>query len=115
MTTETFDWDLLVGASGQVDQRVEENNFGDGYTQAFGSGINNESQAWNVSVTGQLEGHKGIKPIQDFLARHAGWKSFKWRPPGGVEGYFRAVGRNLLTHGGSVFTLSWKMQQVFKP
>ncbi|SOS34598.1 hypothetical protein CFBP6411_03241 [Pseudomonas syringae group genomosp. 3] len=50
---ETFDFDVQVGASGDVSQRTWENDFGDGYSQSGGVGINNRSEAWDVTVTGR--------------------------------------------------------------
>ncbi|MCQ9618404.1 phage tail protein [Paenalcaligenes niemegkensis] len=117
MATETFTWNVKVGSSGDIEQSALENTFGDGYTQSFGIGINNESQSWSVSKTGKFGGAADIDilPVEQFLKRHGGWKSFYWTPPGGDQGRYKATGRSRQTHGNGVYTLSWTMQEVFYP
>lgn len=83
---ETFDFPVLVGASGEVRQAVLENRFGDGYVQRIGVGLNNQSQQWSVSVTGTFGRRNDIAPVRAFLDRHQGWRSFLWTPPAASRG-----------------------------
>ncbi|RMV71746.1 hypothetical protein ALP05_00949 [Pseudomonas caricapapayae] len=112
---ETFDFDVQVGASGDVKQRTWSNDFGDGYTQAGGVGINTKSQAWEVTVTGRYGAGKKLQQVQDFLDRHEGFKSFLWTPPGSALGRYRSNGYKLSALGGGVHALSASFQQVFSP
>lgn len=112
---ETFDFPILVGASGEVRQAVLENRFGDGYVQRIGVGLNNQSQQWSVSVTGTFGQRNDIAPVRAFLDRHQGWRSFLWTPPGGEQGLYIANGYRTRAQGNGVFTLSWTFEQSFHP
>ncbi|MCQ2992227.1 MULTISPECIES: phage tail protein [Pseudomonas syringae group] len=112
---ETFDFDVQVGASGDVKQRTWSNDFGDGYTQAGGVGINTKSQAWDVTVTGRYGAGQKLQQVQDFLDRHEGFKSFLWTPPGSGQGRYTANGYKLATLGGGLHSLSTNFKQTFKP
>ncbi|WP_439895414.1 phage tail protein [Pseudomonas syringae] len=112
---ETFGFDIQVGASGDVSQRTWSNDFGDGYSQSGGLGINNKSQAWDVSVTGKFGDGQKLQQVRDFLDRQEGYKSFLWTPPGGAQGRYRANGYKLSTLGGGLHTLSANFKQVFNP
>ena len=109
---DTFDWPVRLGSSGQIEQRVQTNEFGDGYVQVIGVGLNNQAEAWDVSVTGVLA---KIQPVRAFLDLHRGSRSFHWTPPGGNAARFRATSYRLLPHGKGIYTLSWTFQQVFYP
>ncbi|RXT61644.1 phage tail protein [Pseudomonas syringae] len=112
---ETFDFDVQVGASGDVKQRTWSNDFGDGYTQAGGVGINTKSQAWDVTVTGRFGVGQKLQQVQDFLDRHEGFKSFLWNPPGSGQGRYTANGYKLSTLGAGLHSLSTSFKQTFKP
>ena len=113
--TETFNFDLRLGATGDIDQRTWENDFGDGYTQAGGTGINTRSGNWDVSKTGYLTEGSELRAVRDFLDRHEGYKSFTWTPPGGVPGQYRAKGYKLNAMGAGLFSLSATFKQTYKP
>ncbi|QGT81600.1 phage tail protein [Pseudomonas coronafaciens] len=112
---ETFDFDVQVGASGDVKQRTWSNDFGDGYTQAGGVGINTKSQAWDVTVTGRFGAGQKLQQVQDFLDRHDGFKSFLWTPPGSAQGRYTANGYKLATLGNGLHSLSTSFKQTFRP
>lgn len=112
---ETFGFDIQVGASGDVAQRTWSNDFGDGYSQSGGLGINNKSQAWDVSVTGKFGDGQKLQLVRDFLDRQEGYKSFLWTPPGGTQGRYRANGYKLSTLGGGLYALATTFMQVFTP
>ncbi|MFJ4589058.1 phage tail protein [Pseudomonas moraviensis] len=112
---ETFGYCTRIGASGDIIQRTWENDFGDGYTQAGGIGINTKTQSWEMSVTGRLEEGDDLKGVRDFLDRHEGYKSFLWTPPAGTQGRYRANGYKLNAAGAGLFTLSATFKQVYTP
>lgn len=112
---ETFGFDVEVGATGDVAQRTWSNDFGDGYSQAGGIGINGRSEAWDISVTGKMvEGDK-LFNVAAFLDRHEGFKSFQWISPTGKKGRYRANGYKLSTLGAGLLKLSVSFKQVFNP
>lgn len=112
---ETFDFDVQVGASGDVSQRTWENDFGDGYSQSGGVGINNRTEAWDVTVTGRYGSGQKLQQVRDFLDRHEGYKSFIWTPPGGVQGFYKAKGYKPNTLGGGLHSISANFKQTPKP
>ncbi len=83
---ETFSFCTRVGATGEIKQRVWENDFGDGYSQSGGTGINNKTQEWSHKAVGSLAAGQELRLMRDFLDRHEGYKSFFWTPPGGTQG-----------------------------
>ncbi|WP_426160269.1 phage tail protein [Pseudomonas sp. TSRC2-2] len=112
---EEFIYDVEVGADGDVSQRTWENEFGDGYVQAGGIGINTKSQAWNLTHTGSMEQGEELPLIWAFLDRHEGYKSFLWTPPGGVRGRYRCNGYKPRAAGPGLFTLTFAFKQVYTP
>lgn len=112
---ETFDFNVEAGADGEVNQRTWDNDFGDGYIQSGGTGINTKSQSWSVSHTGQLLPGEEIFLIRDFLDRHEGYRSFFWVPPGGQQGRYKVNGYKLKALGVELHSISFTMKQVFTP
>ncbi|WP_243689793.1 phage tail protein, partial [Cronobacter sakazakii] len=52
MATETFTWCPRINAGGEVTHRVRRAQFGDGYAQASGDGINARGQKWDLEFVG---------------------------------------------------------------
>ncbi len=77
---------------GRSTQRTWENDFGDGYTQAGGIGINTKSETWNLTHSGVMAVGEELPLVRDFIDRHEGYKAFIWTPPGGVQGRYRCKG-----------------------
>jgi len=112
---EVFIYDVQLGADGDVSQSTWENEFGDGYVQAGGIGINTKRQVWNLTHTGSLEEGDELPLVQAFLDRHEGYKSFLWTPPGGVQGRYRCTGYKSRPQGGTLYTLTFVFKQVYTP
>lgn len=112
---ETFNYDVELGADGDVTQATWENEFGDGYVQAGGIGINTKRQVWNLTKSGALEEGDELALVWSFLDRHEGYKSFLWTPPGGMMGRYRCTGYKPRTVGVNLFTLSFIFKQVYTP
>lgn len=107
---ETFSWTPLVGMNGSVKYRVLKAQFGDGYQQVAADGINNKIESWPVSFTGTVE---EVRPIKDFLDRHAGYQSFYWTPPMGEKGMYRSFDITITPVEGDIVTLSTVFEQAF--
>lgn len=112
---ETFNFCTRVGASGEIKQRVWENDFGDGYTQSGGTGINNKSEEWTHQAVGSLEAGQELRQMRDFLDRHEGYKSFLWTSPNGTYGRFKVNGYKLDPLGAGQLKITFLMKQVFTP
>lgn len=114
--TEIFDFEVEADADGEVKQSTWENDFGDGYIQAGGTGINTKSQTWSLSHTGLLVAGEEALAIRDFLDRHEGYRTFFWTPPGGAQGRYRAKGYKIRPRGSpDLVTITWTFEQRFTP
>lgn len=113
--TETFSYCTRVGASGDISQRTWENDYGDGYIQAGGIGINTKSQSWEISITGRMASGSDLMDARDFLDRHEGYKSFHWSAPGSGIGLYSSNGYKLSAAGAGIFTLTATFKQTYRP
>ncbi|HCF6345162.1 phage tail protein [Pseudomonas aeruginosa] len=113
---ETFSYCTRLGATGETAQRTWQNDFGDGYVQSGGTGINTRSETWDgMTIIGRLEAGDDLLGARAFLDRHEGYRSFLWTPPGGVQGRYRCNGYKLRPLGGGLYELSFTFVQVFYP
>jgi phage-related protein len=112
MAIERFTWQTEKGATGDIKQRVRSKQFGDGYSQSVSDGINNKTQSWPISHTGNAA---RIKEVIAFLDRHQGAKAFLWTPPLGELGLYKCTGYQPANKGGSVYTLTATFEQTFHP
>lgn len=112
MTTPIFTWPSTGSPSGTATFRVRTAQFGDGYSQSVGDGINNKTQSWPLTFTGSKA---KMQAIVDFLDERAGWQAFFWTPPLGVQGYYTCTSYSPSPVGGPVYTVTATFQQVFRP
>lgn len=73
----TFTWATQVGAAKNVEFRVGRNDFGDGYTQVYTTGINPRKRTWNLTLIDD----NFMKPVEQFIDDHKGIFPFLWTPP----------------------------------
>lgn len=112
---ETFSYCVQLGGDGEIDQRTWENDFGDGYTQAGGIGINTKSETWNLTHSGVMAAGEELPMVRDFIDRHEGYKAFIWTPPGGAPGRYRCKGYKSKPLGAGLWTLSFTFKQTYAP
>ncbi len=112
---ETFNFDVEAGAVGDVSQRTWQNEFGDGFVQTGGVGINTKSQTWDLVHTGVDAEGEELPELLAFLDRHEGYKSFRYSPPGEAEGWYRASGYKKKALGFDIYTVTFTVKQAFKP
>ena len=104
MAFEVFNWSPRPNPVGAFKDRTLRVQFGDGYEQAA-DGIHTVTQSWPLQFVGN---EVYVRPILDFVRRHAGGKSFLWTPPLGEEGRQGALavgaahGRGHVHHRGHV-------------
>ncbi|GKX46086.1 phage tail protein [Pectobacterium carotovorum] len=86
---ETFNWPVQIGNRPEVEYKetVRKVQFGDGYAQVSGAGLNGEVISFPYSFRGKVE---IALAIRDFLRRHRK-KAFIWTPPYGEEGLYLAA------------------------
>ena len=111
MALETFPWRTQGTPEGSYNWRVRTAQFGDGYKQVAGDGINPETQSWPLSFQG-LE--KDMIPLLAFVRRHA-IKSCLWTPPYGVQGLYRVTADSIKATpvGGKTMSVSFTFEQAF--
>ncbi|MCG3463672.1 phage tail protein [Xenorhabdus bovienii] len=106
-----FDFPARVGAVGEFEPIVRSVQFGDGYKQTSGDGINTQRESWPLSFVGALS---DIQPIIAFLREHQGWRPFKWRNPLFELGLYQA-GKFNIQANGAYFTLSVTFTLIYHP
>jgi phage-related protein len=82
----TFAYIPSYGAQLNKKPKVQEMNFGDGYTQRIKEGINNNPEEWSLSwdsIDDVL-----ANAIMDFFDAVADGTSFNWTNPRGVAGLY---------------------------
>lgn len=115
MAIETFSWRTQTQdqPQGTFVHRVREAQFGDGYKQVSGDGLNPETQSWPVSFTGT---EADIRPILAFMRRHT-VNAFIWTPPWGEAGLYRVAKEsiNAMPIGGRAMTITATFEQSYAP
>lgn len=113
MPTDVFAWSVRTGASEQILASSLQAQFGDGYKQVAGVGINSISETWPLSCNGIPE---KILTIRDFLHGHV-TNSFWWTNPWGERKIYRVIGNSISStfiNGGWV-EISFTFEQAFAP
>lgn len=110
---EEFKWRTQIqdSPSGEFKHRIKEVEFGDGYKQVAGDGINPESQTWPFAYMGLKD---EVMPIFKFIREHT-TRSFIWTPPFGEKGLYRVKSDSITMTpiGGLAVTISATFEQAF--
>ena len=85
MTTDTFDYCVSIGASGTLPVKTSSAQFGDGYKQVSGVGLNDALETWELTSKGRPENMLGVR---NFLSSHC-VHSFYWTNPWGEKKLYR--------------------------
>lgn len=112
MAIETFIWATQHGDAPDITYRVRTSQFGDGYKQEVGDGLNNKVDAYPVTITGQRG--KTLE-IMAFMDRHVGAKAFLWRTPLGELGLFTCKNPVPTPMGGGVFKFTGTFERAYHP
>jgi len=111
MKLQTFHFPARVGTSGDFEPVVRTTQFGDGYAQSTGDGINGEKESWPLVFVGVWD---EIGPIVRFLREHKGYRSFKWQNPMFELGLYQA-GKFTVQASGAYFSLSVTFSRAYCP
>jgi phage-related protein len=74
----TFSYEPTYIFNKTVTPRVRRTQFGDGYTQRSGDGLNTQRQLWSLEFVGTVA---EIDTIESFLEATGGVDNFTWTPP----------------------------------
>lgn len=109
---ERFTWIVDVGSGVEDTYRVKSAQFGNGYVQDVGDGVNTLSEKWNISVFGLLT---NINPIRAFLRSHGSFTPFLWKTPMGDEITVKGKDVRVTSQGADAYTLTAVFEQHFYP
>lgn len=115
---EAFDYPVDNATSISVSHRTKRTDFGDGYTQEAGDGINTRAESWRISASGHWETDSGmpVKQMAEFIDRHGGYKAFQWETPMGRVALFKCRGGYSLTgEGAGNFQISATFEEAHHP
>jgi phage-related protein len=108
---DTFTWRPDKAAPAAMEQRTRSAQFGSGYMQEAGDGLNTETQSWALTFTGNKV---RIKEILTFLRAQQGYKAFIWSTPLDGPLYFKCRSYTPTPLGGTAWTLSATFEQTFQ-
>lgn len=115
MVIEHFSWRIKASSQPTLKSKdtVRAAQFGDGYKQVAGAGLNDETLSYEFSFTGAPG---TVRDIYAFLRRHK-TKSFSFTPPGGELTLWRVEPDSLqrVTKSKTVETVSATFEQAFAP
>lgn len=92
--------------------RVLRAQFGDGYEQRVGDGINIRPARWALRFSARSTAERDA--LLAFFRADNGITAFDWTPPGGVAGKFVCREWNLTLDNAAVSTITATFDQVFE-
>lgn len=110
MATPTFTWVVDTQAQPTIGYTVRTAQFGDGYAQDVGEGINNKTESWEVTFTGS---DTDVLAIMDFMDALAGYKAFFWTNPLGKIGLYKCKNPQPTEVGGDTFTFAGTFTKAY--
>lgn len=99
----TFKWNVERDLDIQIEFRVIETQFGDGYVQTAADGINTKNEQYSMRVNAY---EAQAKQIMNFFNELEGYRSFFWTPPLGEIGLYRCKDPKPTPQGGGLYTIT---------
>lgn len=113
MAYQTFTWCPLLDPTGQFRFRVLSAQFGDGYAQEVGDGINNKITSWPLEFMGL---RSEMSQIIDFFDDHFGYLPFEWTPPMGSSPRLFVVREyTMQASGANIYRVVATFEERFAP
>ena len=109
MNYETLNIKMDMGAKSNSEMAIKSIQFGDGYKQLYSFGINNKSQNWQGSKTGDYQ--NVIRPIEEFLELHKGVTPFYWINPTGKKNLYTCNTWGVSQNKGNIWNISLDFEQ----
>jgi len=113
MATDTFNWCARVEASEQITVSTIQAQFGDGYKQIAGRGVNEQAESWSLTCNGQKA---VMAEVRAFLRNHV-TSSFWWTNPWGEKKLYRVKSDSINPKfvNGNFAEIAFIFEQVFAP
>lgn len=111
--TDTFHWRTRNTVRGTEHVSTLQAQFGDGYKQIAGTGINGRSETWDLDWSGP---RSEAAALRDFLSAHV-TTSFWWTNPWGERRLYRVKVDSFSASFpvGKKATVSFTFEQAFAP
>ena len=107
-----FNFPVQANDTGSKEYLIRTAQFGDGYAQVSGEGINSSKETWAITFSGQIA---KVQEVIAFLDERQGYKSFAWKNPFGQLGLYRAAKWDIIPYARDVFRLTTTFEQAFAP
>lgn len=107
---DEFTWCPYVEPTGTSAFRVRSAQFGSGYKQVAGDGLNVESQSWPLTFKGN---EAYANEVLGFLRARAGHISFTWTPPLGAQARWTCETFTATPLGAGMYTVTATFDQYF--
>ncbi|WP_210453666.1 phage tail protein [Pantoea ananatis] len=113
MAIDEFSWCVRTGATEEVTVSALQAQFGDGYKQVAGTGINSETEAWPVTCNGSKA---EMALVRAFLKSHV-TTSFWWVNPWGERKLYRVKFDSIRPNfiNGNFVEITFTFEQAFAP
>lgn len=109
---ETFTWCPEAGAEVQYIERNLSAQFGDGYIQIMGDGINTSIDVWPLTFIRDV---REAILIRDFILKHKERTPFYWTPPFETQAAkYRGTGLTFNYAGGSMGIVKVTFTKTFR-
>lgn len=113
MPIQTFSTAPDFGAQLEKKPRVRRAQFGDGYQQRVGDGINTQPESWSLTFSARTPAERD--EIMSFLEARGGIEAFLWTTPRGTSGKFICQEWGGSPQSAAAHTVTAKFEQVFEP
>lgn len=110
MATTVFNFPVQAQDSGQQEYIVRRAQFGDGYEQSAGWGLNGKKKTWSITYSGRKS---DVDEVISFLEERQGWQSFLWRDPTGSLGLYKALSFQVVPYAEDVWRLTATFEQSY--
>jgi phage-related protein len=118
---QVFPFRPTVETAAEVKFRTLSAQFGDGYKQVVGDGINIRSEAWTLTFRGKwargaeevTSSRVYISEVKAALDALEGFHPLLWTPRDGVQAMYEVPSYKLINHHNGLWTLSATFQQVY--
>ncbi|WP_312041209.1 phage tail protein [Pantoea eucalypti] len=113
MAIDTFGWCVRTGATEEVTVATLQAQFGDGYKQVAGAGINDQRESWPVTCSGSKA---EMATVRAFLKGHV-TVSCWWVNPWGEKKLYRVKSDSIRSAfiNGDFVEISFTFEQAFAP
>lgn len=96
-----------------VEPRVLTAQFGDGYQQRVGDGINIAPRSWALTFNNRTVTEKNT--IEAFLLARNGLEAFDWTPPTGAAGKWICKAWQATPNNAAMWSVTATFTEVFEP